>query len=163
MCRWRRVPSLEGHEQEKIHDPRRSRTPSLLLRSRRSPPPCEVDGLDGSRLEALIVGRLKWLNGTVLHYYFFDRETDGSRHVAGDGTPTFMSWVGAEEQRAVVRESFRAWHDLGMGLEFAVDNRAEAEVRIGFMRGDGSWSYVGRDIARASVPTPAPINYGWPL
>ncbi|WP_424531457.1 hypothetical protein ACOZ38_15895 [Sphaerisporangium viridialbum] len=125
--------------------------------------PVHAAGLAGTRLEALILGRLKWLNGTVLHYYFFDRETDGSTVTAADGTSGFVSWVGGKDQQDVVRESFLAWKDLGIGLEFAeVDDRAEAEVRIGFMRGDGSWAYLGRDAL--SIATDArTVNYGWPL
>src|SRR4051812_8491865 len=96
--------------------------------------PVGAEGLNGNRLEALIAGRLKWLNGTVLHYYFFDRQTDGSTVTSGDGTSTFISWVGGDDQKDVVRQSFQRWKDLGIGLEFAeVDDRAEAEVRIGFM------------------------------
>ena len=30
-------------------------------------------------------------------------------------------------------------------------NREDAEIRIGFMQDDGSWSYVGRDILLQAI------------
>ena len=101
-------------------------------------------GLPDSRERLIRYVEKKWVNGTVLHYYFFDRQTDGDNG----------SWVGAAAQKEVVRNAFQAWKDLGIGLEFReVSNREEAEVRVGFMQGDGSWSYVGRDIIDL-VPDP---------
>ncbi|MDH2427358.1 M12 family metallopeptidase [Sphaerisporangium sp. TRM90804] len=122
-----------------------------------------ADGLGGRRLAALVSGRLKWLNGTVLHYYFFDRETDGSMVQISDGPSRFVSWVGDEAQREAVRQAFRQWKEVGIGLEFTeVADRDEAEIRIGFMRGDGSWSYLGRDAL--GIPTgERTVNFGWPL
>jgi hypothetical protein len=51
-------------------------------------------GLGSDRLGAILQGRTKWVNGTVLHYYFFDRDTDGSRIRFPDGTTRLVSWVG---------------------------------------------------------------------
>lgn len=120
-------------------------------------------GLQPERERAIIVGRSKWVNGTVLHYYFFDRDTDGTQVPAGDGTTTFVSWVGAADQRQVVRDSFATWKELGIGLDFVeVDDRREAEVRIGFMPDDGSWSYVGRDVLGIGV-NDRTMNFGWSL
>ena len=102
--------------------------------------------LPHGRTRAILVGSSKWVNGTQLHYYFFD----------GQGT-------GGEDQRAVVRESFQAWKDLPIGLEFQeVDDPVDAEVRIGFMRGDGSWSYVGRSVLQHGV-NERTMNFGWDL
>ena len=101
-------------------------------------------GIGPERARAIIVTSDKWLNGTVLHYYFFDRDTDGEQVQFSDGTSERRSWVGAEPQRAVVREAFKQWKDLDIGLIFKeVDSRDEAEIRIGFMKGDGAWSYLG--------------------
>ncbi len=88
--------------------------------------------------------RKKWVNGTVLHYYFFDT---------------------AEEQKKVVRRAFDTWKDIGMGLAFEeVDSPDEAEVRIGFDQTDGSWSYVGRDIIDlVAGPDEPTMNIGWDL
>jgi hypothetical protein len=104
------------------------------------------------------------VNGTVLHYYFFDRETDGSQIRFPDGTTRFVSWVGAEPQLAVVRHAFQTWKQLGVGLEFReVTDRSEAEVKIGFLFDfDGSWSNVGRDVLLAGMNTRT-MNFGWDL
>jgi len=103
------------------------------------------------RQRALMVGASKWVNGTVLSYAFFD----------SDPNP---AWAPADEaQKDVVRESFEAWKDLPIGLDFKeVDDLAEAEVRIGFDQSDGSWSYIGRDILKAAA-NERTMNYGWDL
>jgi len=121
-------------------------------------------GLGADRLSALLQGRSKWVNGTVLHYYFFDRETDGSPIQFSDGTTRFVSWVGSKQQQDVVRSSFGTWKDVGIGLEFReVADRTEAEVRIGFLFDfDGSWSAVGRDVLNIGANTRT-MNFGWDL
>jgi hypothetical protein len=43
-------------------------------------------GMDPARVEAILVNESKWVNHTVLHYYFFDRETDGEHVFLADGT-----------------------------------------------------------------------------
>lgn len=99
-------------------------------------------GLAPNRLSAIRVTRSKWVNGTVLHYFF-------------DGGP--------ERQRQAVRDAFATWKDLGIGLEFTeVSDRSEAEVRITFDQSDGSWSYVGRDVLDIGMGE-ATMNFGWDL
>ena len=114
-------------------------------------PERELDpNIDPFRLEAIRVVAKQWANGTVLHYYFFDRATDGG-------------WVGAPDQQQAVRDAFQTWKDLDIGLVFEeVDVREEAEVRIGFLLGDGSWSAVGRDVIDL-IPDPnrRTMNLGW--
>lgn len=91
----------------------------------------------------------KWVNGTVLRYYFFDKTSDGTR-LFQNGSTRFFSWRGTESSKNRVRNAFKKWKSLGIGLQFEeVRNRQDAEVRIGFMRDDGHWSYVGRDVLRA--------------
>ncbi len=91
----------------------------------------------------------KWVNGTPLHYYFFDRESDGEDVTFEDGTKEWITWVGGDEQKAMVRKGFEVWKELAIGLEFLeVPNREDAEVRIAFMSGDGYWSYIGKDILK---------------
>src|SRR5947208_9521678 len=104
--------------------------------------PAFTPGLTAERLSALIGGRSMWVNGTVLHYYFFDGDSDGSViPVPGTGTVRRVSWVGTSQQRDVVRACFQEWRDLGIGITFVeVGDRSEAELRIGFQLGDGSWS-----------------------
>jgi Astacin (Peptidase family M12A) len=115
-------------------------------------PPLELPAsMPLDRKRALMVGASKWVNGTVLRYAFFDSEPNPAWAPAG------------EEQRDVIRESFEAWKELPIGLEFKeVDSLGEAEVRIGFDQSDGSWSYVGRDILEAAA-SERTMNIGWDL
>ncbi|MCE0446902.1 hypothetical protein LT493_27100 [Streptomyces tricolor] len=72
-----------------------------------------------------------------------------------------MPWAGGEEQRDVVRGCFREWQDLGIGVTFAeVGDRCEAELRIGFQAGAGSWSAVGRE-ALSVGRGGRTMNLGW--
>lgn len=88
------------------------------------------------RAGLILMNDKKWVNGTVLHYYFL---RSPSRLTA------------AESRQQIVRDAFQMWKDIGIGLEFMeVDSADEAEVRIGFGRGDGHWSYVGRDVLEAA-------------
>lgn len=90
----------------------------------------------------------KWVNGTKLHYYFFPSG----------------SYSGAEDQKDMVREGFSVWEDLGIGVSFEeVPNIADAEVRIGFLRGDGAWSYLGRDVIDIPGRYERTMNFGWDL
>ena len=38
----------------------------------------------------------KWVNGTVLHYYFFDRETDGQYLYGSSGRREWQPWTSSE-------------------------------------------------------------------
>jgi hypothetical protein len=90
----------------------------------------------------------KWVNGTKLHYYFF---TNGP-------------WAGPQAQRDLVIEGFDVWRQVGIGIEFEeVHNIADAEVRIGFLQGDGAWSYVGRDLIDIPGQQERTMNFGWDL
>lgn len=63
----------------------------------------------------------KWVNNTILHYYFFSSPT---------------SWRASDNQKQVVRDAFKEWKQLGLGLQFVEVNKSEdAEIRIGFQRG----------------------------
>lgn len=89
----------------------------------------------------------KWVNGTTLHYYFFESNL----------------LKGTKRQRDVVENAFKTWKDLGIGLEFErVSSAAEAEIRIGFKSGDGAWSYIGRYILNIGV-SERTMNFGWVL
>ncbi|MFJ3446027.1 M12 family metallopeptidase [Streptomyces sp. NPDC086081] len=129
-----------------------------------APAPAFAPGLAAERLSALRGGRRMWVNGTVLHYWFFDGDTDASViPVPGTGMTRRVPWGGAEEQRDVVRACFRQWQELGLGVSFTeVDDRSEAELRIGFQCGDGSWSAVGRDALLAGRHERT-MNFGWDL
>lgn len=113
------------------------------------------------RAEAILVSSKKWVNGTKLRYYFFDPATYGAASAAVSAK--VQTWSGSDAQRQVVRNAFKAWKDLGIGLEFEeTNNRMAAEVRIGFLRGDGSWSYIGRDILNQGRDSRT-MNLGWDL
>jgi len=119
--------------------------------------------IDPNRLDLIVFNEKIWANGTRLHYYFFDRSTDGETVTLSNGSSQWVSWVGAEEQRQIVREAFAVWKEVGIGLEFEeVDNREAAEIRIGFMEGDGSWSYLGRDVLN-QPSNKRTMNFGWDL
>lgn len=90
----------------------------------------------------------KWLNGTKLRYYFFESSP----------------YAGGNEQKDLVREGFGVWEDVGIGISFEeVTNITDAEVRIGFLRGDGAWSYVGRDVIDIPGQYERTMNFGWDL
>jgi hypothetical protein len=102
--------------------------------------------VSAQRAHLLRIITKKWVNGTVLHYYFFTDQLGGG-----------------EDQKNVVRQAFKTWKDLGIGLEFQeVNNREDAEIRIGFLQGDGAWSYVGRDNLNIGQ-NERTMNFGWDL
>lgn len=120
-------------------------------------------GVSSERLSLLDILGNKWVSGTVLRYYFFDRPTDGQNVLFTDGSTQWRTWVGAEAQRQVVRRGFEEWKNANIGLDFKeVSDREEAEIRIGFMRGDGAWSWLGREILDHG-PNERTMNFGWDL
>lgn len=107
-------------------------------------------GLAPGREFAIRIGAKKWVNATVLHYAFVNRTV----------TPRWR-WI--EAQKAVVRRAFGAWKALGIGLTFVeVADPGEAEIRIGCLQGDGSWSYVGTDNLN-NEDLGRTMNFGWDL
>jgi hypothetical protein len=71
----------------------------------------------------------------VLRYAFFPNSGN------------FKPWAGNDSLKMQVRKAFKQWADVGIGLKFEeVQDRAQAQVRIGFLAGDGHWSYVGRQV-----------------
>jgi hypothetical protein len=106
-------------------------------------------GADPRRAAAILAGRSKWVNGTVLHYAFF---TGGSHFSI------------PKVQADAVRQAFTSWKAAGIGLVFdEVDQLSEAEVRIGYSTADGSSaSAVGREILTIPLTEPTTV-YGWDL
>ncbi len=105
------------------------------------------------RANLILNNSKKWVNGTVLHYYFF----------TADDTRLAKDWGGTEAEKDVVRNAFEIWKNLGIGLEFKETNlQSEAEIRIGFLTGDGSWSYIGRDNLLVAN-NQRTMNFGWDL
>ncbi len=103
---------------------------------------------DPRRVENIILLKAKWVNGTVLHYCFFQ-----SGHFA---VPKI--------QADAVRDAFDKWKAIGIGLKFQeVDQLSEAEVRIGYSTADHtSASAVGRGVLNVPVNEPTTV-YGWDL
>lgn len=104
-------------------------------------------GIDPNRESLIRSIEKKWVNGTELKYYFF----------------TSGVWQGSDDQQQIVRDAFNEWKDVGIGLSFSeVDVIEQADVRIGFELGNGSWSYVGRDIWERPADERT-MNFGWKL
>ncbi|MFG6104157.1 M12 family metallopeptidase [Leptothoe sp. EHU-05/26/07-4] len=97
-------------------------------------PPREFDAnVSAERAELILLTGNKWVNGTKLHYYFFEDDF----------------WGADSDQKDLVRKGFEIWKDVGIGLSFEeVSSPDDAEVRIGFQRGDGYWSYLGTYVLR---------------
>lgn len=119
------------------------------------PPRTFASDVSAGRARAILLVQNKWVNGTLLKYYFFKGGSDGAP----------ASWKGTTAQLNTVREAFKTWKNLGIGLEFEETNdRNDAQVRIGFLRGDGAWSYVGRDVIDvATSPDERTMNFGWDI
>ena len=101
------------------------------------------------------------MNHTVLHYYFFDRDTDGEHVFGSDGTRHWRPWTTDKAHQDVVRGAFD-YQLQDIGRVRGVSLRDEAEIRIGFMEGDGAWSYLGRQILDWGV-NERTMNFGWDL
>lgn len=107
------------------------------------PEPTFPPGMHPDRQRALVVLANKWANGTTLHY-------------------SFLGTV-ADAQKEAVRRAFAHWKAVGIGLNFTeVAKPSEAEVRIGFVSGDGSWSYIGTLVLSQPVNART-MNFGWDL
>lgn len=105
------------------------------------------EGIAAMRASAIMLVAKKWVNGTVLHYHF----------LAGQG------WQWPEAQKTQVRNAFKVWKNVGVGLEFVETGDAtEAEIRIGFHQADGSWSYLGSDALQIPL-SERTMNFGWDL
>lgn len=118
-------------------------------------------GMNHERAALILTNATKWVNGTNLHYYFFDKKTDGAFVKKGNGSKVWKTYVGDKAQMDVVRNAFKIWKSIGIGLTFTeVTSREEAEIRIGFMEDDGSWSYIGREVLQQPLNART-MNFGW--
>eukprot|EP00931_Biecheleriopsis_adriatica_P094229 TRINITY_DN67900_c0_g1_i1.p1 TRINITY_DN67900_c0_g1~~TRINITY_DN67900_c0_g1_i1.p1 ORF type:complete len:424 (+),score=67.12 TRINITY_DN67900_c0_g1_i1:55-1272(+) len=102
--------------------------------------------LDPQRVRAIRNVDKKWANGTVLRYYFFSSGP----------------WQGPESQKQAMRQAFKVWQDVGIGIYFQEVTTIDAEIRIGFEQGAGSWSYLGRDILNQGRQERT-MNIGWDI
>jgi hypothetical protein len=131
------------------HDTERRAKPLCSTGPRPKPQLTSEVVADPRRARAIVMGRSKWVNKTVLHYCFFR----GNSHFA---VPQI--------QADAIRDAFTTWKAVGVGLDFKeVTDLSEAEVRIGYSTIDGSSaSAVGRDVLTIPMNEPTTV-YGWDL
>ncbi|MEP7109559.1 MAG: M12 family metallopeptidase [Ferruginibacter sp.] len=152
---------MANNKKDKSNKPEVKAAPRKYCSNPAIAPKTLASGVNNARARLILTNITKWVNGTTLHYYFFDKKTDGAFVKFTDGTKVWKGWRGSAAQMNVVRKAFSIWKKLGIGLNFAeVKNREDAEIRIGFMEGDGSWSYVGREILNQKV-NDRTMNFGW--
>ena len=61
------------------------------------------------RLRLIRENEKKWVNGTKLHYYFFDKKTDGENVVSSNGKKKWIPWTTVEAEKDIVRAAFKKW------------------------------------------------------
>ncbi len=66
---------------------------------------------------------------------------------------------GTSDQQSQVRRWIQQWFDFA-NLELELSSDDDAEIRIAFEPGEGSWSYLGTDALAVPV-TSATMNFGW--
>jgi hypothetical protein len=103
---------------------------------------------DPRRASAIIGTQTKWMNGTVLHYCFFQAGPYAVPKVQADA----------------IREAFATWKGVGIGLRFQeIKQLSEAEVRIGYSLAERrSASAVGRQVLQVPLNEWTTV-YGWDL
>lgn len=111
-------------------------------------------GIEPGRQSFILSMDELWVNGTVIHYCFFDHTKHGSP----------KNWTGKPADLKVVRKAFKEWKNLGIGLEFnEVKKPEDAEIRIGFLQDNRSWSYVGTYPINKLPSIKRTMNFGWDL
>nr|WP_315183307.1 M12 family metallopeptidase [uncultured Albidiferax sp.] len=106
------------------------------------PPVVLPPNVDPGRARVIMRTVSKWPNRTVLTYGFMD---------------------GPEPQKEAVRAAFAEWKALGLGISFAeVSPVQNAQIRIAFRPGGGSWSYIGTD-CKTIHPSKPTMSFGWDL
>jgi hypothetical protein len=100
--------------------------------------PANLPAGGGSPFSLAVITGKKWQNGRTLRVRFLD---------------------GQPEIQAKVQQFAVQWMDFA-NIKFAFDNSPDAEIRVSFTPGLGSWSYMGTD--NLSIPRDKPtMNYGW--
>ena len=98
--------------------------------------PATVEG----KTRAALLNEFKWVSGTQIGVRF----VDGDPHLHDRVRAVAEEWSGPTM--------------ANIGLRFLDDG--DADIRIAFEEGDGSWSYLGTMCQQ--IPTPEPtMNYGW--
>lgn len=113
-----------------------------------TPPRVLAPEVSAARARLIAFISKKWVNGTKLRYSFFNSGPEAA----------------GNDQKDIVRQGFEVWKNVGIGIKFEeVRDLASAEVRIGFVQGDGSWSYIGRDVVDVPGQSERTMNFGWDL
>lgn len=69
---------------------------------------------------------------------------------------------GSDHLKARVRHYAEAWIAPGMAaLSFRWVDRGEADIRVAFRQGNGSWSMLGTECRRIADQSEPTMNYGW--
>ncbi|WP_149275690.1 M12 family metallopeptidase [Pareuzebyella sediminis] len=115
------------------------------------------------RMGAILMMAKKWVNGTKLKYAFFEGDSFYTQVTKENGQQSKIFWKGTTAEKNAVRKAFKKWKNQDIGLEFEeTEDRLEAIIRIGFAKGEGSWSYVGRDAW--DIPKgQRTMNFGWDI
>ena len=103
------------------------------------------------------------------------RHVPGGLHIAHAIAPIKKMWPNGSTLRvrfmggtAEMHEKVKGWADQWTehaNLSFVYNNDEDAEIRVGFVQGDGSWSAVGTDaLKRNWFPlNERTMNFGWEL
>ena len=106
-------------------------------------PQRKLSGLADDRAQLIRTLEKKWMSGTELTYRLIG---------------------GSSADRNTVRQAFDVWADTGIGISFTeLHDTSDATLRIGFVHGDGSWSYVGTDNLNIPKAGERTMNFGWSL
>jgi hypothetical protein len=91
-----------------------------------------------SNTKAAILNEARWTTGQEIRVKFLE---------------------GDDSLRQRVRDVAERWTQIAQ-LSFLWVDEGEAEIRIAFMEGQGSWSYLGTQCKGIDDPEPT-MNYGW--
>jgi Astacin (Peptidase family M12A) len=109
--------------------------------------------VSNDRQRLIVQNSVRWPNGRILTYYFFNPSKDGSPKI----------WAPRSKSKAMVKQAFDIWTAVSIGISFKeVTNSKEADIRIGFDPNDGAWSYLGREIIESITnKKQRTMNLGW--
>ncbi|WP_219414415.1 M12 family metallopeptidase [Pseudonocardia nigra] len=102
-----------------------------------------VNGPMAGRTRAALMDEFKWQGGTRIRVGF----TDGDPELQQRVRAVAEQWTGPEM--------------ANLRLQFVPDSEtADADIRVAFKQGDGSWSYLGTVCRQIPAAEPT-MNYGW--
>ncbi|MEL7122648.1 MAG: hypothetical protein AAFO07_24590, partial [Bacteroidota bacterium] len=57
--------------------------------------------VSNERARLILVNDKKWVNGTILKYYFFDKDNDGEYVYLNNGQRRWVTWKGNSSEKGV--------------------------------------------------------------